>query len=47
MAALLGASTLSVFRWESGKVMPRAAQLERIQSVLKMGKREAQAKLKG
>lgn len=47
MAALLGASTLSVSRWESGKVMPRAAQLEHIQSVLKMGKREAQVKLKG
>lgn len=30
MATLLEASTLSVSRWESGKVAPRAAQLERI-----------------
>lgn len=45
MAALLEASTLSVARWESGKAMPRAAQLERIQGMLKMGKREAKAKL--
>lgn len=45
MAVLLEASTLSVSRWESGKVTPRAAQLERIQAVLKIGKREAKAKL--
>lgn len=45
MASLLEASTLSVYKWESGKVTPRAAQLERIQVVLKMGKREALAKL--
>ena len=45
MAALLEASALSVARWESGKVVPRAAQLERIQAVLKMGKREVLAKL--
>lgn len=45
MAVLLDASQLSVSRWESGKVMPRAAQLERIQQVLKMGKREVLAKL--
>lgn len=45
MAALLEASTLSVARWEGGKTMPRAKQLERIQVVLKMGKREALAKL--
>lgn len=47
MGALLESSTLSVGRWEGGKAMPRAAQLERIQVVLKMGKREALAKLKG
>ncbi|MBS1820587.1 MAG: helix-turn-helix transcriptional regulator [Acidobacteria bacterium] len=45
MGALLESSTLSVARWEGGKVMPRAAQLERIQVVLKMGKREALGKL--
>ena len=37
MASLLEASTLSVARWEGGKAMPRAKQLERIQVVLKMG----------
>lgn len=47
MATLLGASTLSVSRWESGKVTPRAAQLERIRAVLKIGKREAKARLPG
>jgi len=47
MANLLEASTLSVSRWESGKVTPRTAQLERIQAVLKIGKREAKAKLQG
>lgn len=45
MASLLEASTLSVARWEGGKAMPRVKQLERIQVVLKMGKREALAKL--
>lgn len=45
MAALLEASALSVARWESGKAMPRAAQLERIRAALKMGKRAARAKL--
>ncbi|UJB66476.1 helix-turn-helix transcriptional regulator [Acidovorax sp. YS12] len=45
MAVLLEASALSVARWERGKAMPRAAQLERIQAVLKMGKREALKKL--
>ena len=45
MAVLLEASTLSVARWEGGKAMPRAAQLERIRVVLKMGKREALSKL--
>lgn len=47
MGALLESSTLSVARWESGKAMPRAAQIEKIRSVLKMGKREALAKLQG
>lgn len=45
MAKLLGASSISVYKWESGKVTPRAAQLERIQAVLKMGKRAALAAL--
>lgn len=45
MAALLESSSLSVSRWESGKVAPRAAQLERIQMILKLGKREAHSRL--
>ena len=45
MAQLLGASSLSVYKWESGQVHPRAAQLERIAQVLKLGKRKALALL--
>ena len=45
MATLLDASSLSVYKWESGQVQPRAAQLVRIAEVLRMGKREALAKL--
>jgi len=45
MALLLGASSLSVYKWESGRVHPRAAQLERIAQVLKLGKRKALALL--
>lgn len=41
MASLLDASA----RWEGVKAMPRAKQLDRIQVVLKMGKRGALAKL--
>lgn len=41
LAVLLHASSLSVYKWESGKVQPRAAQLERINAVLKVGKRAA------
>ncbi len=45
MAQLLGVSGLSVYKWESGKVQPRAAQLARIASIRKLGKREAAARL--
>lgn len=45
MAQLLGASSLSVYKWESGQVHPRAAQLERIAEVLTLGKRKALALL--
>lgn len=42
MGRLIGASSLSVYRWESGHKQPRdGAQLQRIAQVLKMGKREA------
>ena len=45
MAQLLGASSLSVYKWESGQVAPRAAQVERILAVMKLGKRAALAQL--
>jgi DNA-binding transcriptional regulator YiaG len=42
---LLGASTLSVYKWEDGKATPRASMLAKIAPVLQLGKREAMAKL--
>ena len=47
MATLVEASPLSVYKWESGKVTPRAAQLERIDAVMKMGKRAVANRLAG
>jgi DNA-binding transcriptional regulator YiaG len=44
---IMGVSALSVYHWESGKVRPRARQLEAIAALRKMGKREAAAKLAG
>lgn len=40
MAALLGISTLSQWKWESGQVTPRASKLVRYFEVMAMGKRE-------
>ncbi|MBX9817556.1 MAG: helix-turn-helix domain-containing protein [Burkholderiaceae bacterium] len=45
VATLLGASYLSVHKWEGGKVQPRAAQLQKIAAMMKMGKREAMRQL--
>lgn len=45
MGKLLQAGHLSVYRWETGKAYPRAAQLERIHEVLNLGKRKALALL--
>ncbi|WP_342130933.1 helix-turn-helix domain-containing protein [Hydrogenophaga sp. OTU3427] len=45
MAKLVDASALSVYKWESGKVKPRAAQLERINAMKKLGKRAVAARL--
>lgn len=45
MARLVGASALSIYKWESGQVTPRAAQLEKILAVRKIGKREAHARI--
>lgn len=41
MARLVEASSLSVWKWESGKAQPRAAALLRIQQAMKLGKRAA------
>lgn len=45
MAHLIGASALSVYKWESGKVTPRAAQQAQIATALKLGKRAVKARL--
>ena len=45
MGKLLQAGHLSVYRWETGKAYPRAAQLERIHAALGLGKRKALALL--
>jgi DNA-binding transcriptional regulator YiaG len=43
--ALIGASALSVYNWEKGKVRPRDAHLPAIAVLRKMGKKEAAARL--
>lgn len=45
MAALLGISSLSQWKWESGQVTPRASKLVRYFEVMAMGKREAAKQL--
>lgn len=45
MARLLGVSSLSVYKWETGQVTPREAQLARVREVLKMGVREARKQI--
>lgn len=45
LARLLGVSALSVYKWESGKVRPRAKQIEAIAALRGMGKREAAERL--
>ena len=40
LAQLLGASSLSVHKWEKGTSNPRSAQLARIAPIMKLGKRE-------
>lgn len=45
MAQLVGASPLSISKWESGRVTPRAAQLAHIAAALRLGKRAANARL--
>ncbi len=36
---------VSVYNWETGEVTPRAAQLERVREVLKMGVRAARKQI--
>jgi len=43
--ALIGASGQSVYKWESGKIRPRARHLPLIAELRGMGKREAAARL--
>jgi DNA-binding transcriptional regulator YiaG len=47
MGQLLGVSSLSVYKWESGKTRPRAKQIEKIASIRGLGKKEAAARLEG
>jgi DNA-binding transcriptional regulator YiaG len=42
---LVGASGLSVYHWESGKARPRKAQVVKLASVRRLGKREAMKRL--
>lgn len=46
MGKLVEASSLSVWKWESGKAQPRAGALLRIQAAMKLGKRQAVAMAK-
>ena len=45
MALLLGVSNQSVYHWETGKSKPRAAQLQTIAAVRKLGKKEVAQRL--
>ncbi len=45
VAALLGVSGQSIYKWEDGKARPRASQLPAIATLRTMGKREATARL--
>lgn len=45
MGRLLNVSSLSIYKWESGKTAPRSSHLPAIAAVRKLGKREALEKL--
>ena len=45
LAKVLGVSALSIYKWESGKVRPRAKQIEAIASLRTMGKRDVAQRL--
>jgi DNA-binding transcriptional regulator YiaG len=42
---LVGASALSIYKWEDGKVQPRGSALVKIAAARKLGKREALRRL--
>ncbi|MCX7007164.1 MAG: helix-turn-helix domain-containing protein [Kiritimatiellaeota bacterium] len=44
-AKLVGASAISIYKWESGKVRPRQAQVAALAAVRGMSKKEALARL--
>lgn len=43
LAMLLNVSPQSIYNWQTGKSVPRRAQLEKLASIRGMGKREAEA----
>ncbi len=45
MARLLGVSSLSIWKWESGGAVPRASRVPKILQLLALGKREALARV--
>ena len=45
MGKLVGTSSVSIYKWENGQVTPRAAQLQKILAIRKIGKREALARI--
>lgn len=47
LARLLGVSSLSVYKWESGNTRPRAKQIEAIAALRGMGKRDVEQRLQG
>lgn len=44
-ARLLGVSSLSIWKWESGGAVPRASRVPKILQLLALGKREALARV--
>ena len=44
---LLGVSAQTIYNWEHGKARPRSSQLARLNTLRRVGKREAAARLKG
>jgi hypothetical protein len=46
MAKLIGASALSVYKWEAGTTHPRQQQVAAIAAIRGLGKREAAERLK-